>query len=289
MHAGRLHAALTQGSLYAYFDAFVDLLINYEPFHFNAEARICVGVTYTQDLLVTSSAIHTEIVAGLTLFGPPLAGRVYVDFWVFGFRIDFGLADTPPVAAALSLREFYRVALQLQDGEEELQDNQAHVFSCRRGLMLQDAEGLSAATNNGAPWRVRSGPFCFFLACRFPVHTATLNGQTPVTYDDVQIYAKPMKLGKDQPLSSKIDITIEPTPSDDSSSALPLQLPLQLPVQLPLPLPLHLPLPLPPLWNITSQTKKLPQAIWGVCKFHTKWTNSAFSSSSLSLSVPICS
>ena len=241
MYAGRLYASLTKGSLYAYFDAFIDLLVNYEPFHFNAEARICVGVTYTQDLLVTSSAIHTEIAAGLTLYGPPLAGRVYVDFWVFGFRIDFGPQDVSP-ADPLSLSEFYRAALQLKD-DEQLQDNQAHTFSCRRGLMVQDAGGLSAATSKGAPWRVRSGPFCFSLACRFAIHTATLNQQDPVTYDDVQIYAKPMRLTEDEPLASKVEITIQPSSPGGNNGAQPLQ------------------------WNITSQIRRLPQAVWGVCKF----------------------
>ena len=90
MAGGRLHAALAQGSLYAYFDTFVDLLINYEPFHFAAGARIFVGTTYTQDLLVISIPIHAEVAAALTLYGPPVSGRVFVDFWAFSFPIDFG-------------------------------------------------------------------------------------------------------------------------------------------------------------------------------------------------------
>lgn len=34
--------------------------------------------------------MDAEIGARLNVLGPPMAGRVHVDFWVFGFDIEFG-------------------------------------------------------------------------------------------------------------------------------------------------------------------------------------------------------
>lgn len=59
----------------------------------------------------------------------PVGGRVYVDFWIFGFNIDFGPSNgTPPEA---SLRDSYCLALQLKGSEANSapKDNHAHLFA----------------------------------------------------------------------------------------------------------------------------------------------------------------
>jgi hypothetical protein len=90
MGGGRLHAALTLGPLSAWFDAFLDFLINYRPFHFNAIGGISVGTRFTLDLWLVTTRISAEVGTTLTVAGPPMGGSVHVDFWVFGFDIIFG-------------------------------------------------------------------------------------------------------------------------------------------------------------------------------------------------------
>ncbi|PON22934.1 hypothetical protein TGAM01_v208189 [Trichoderma gamsii] len=48
------------------------------------------GVRLTLDLWLVTSRMDAEIGARLNVLGPPMAGRVHVDFWVFGFDIEFG-------------------------------------------------------------------------------------------------------------------------------------------------------------------------------------------------------
>ncbi|KAJ8123655.1 hypothetical protein ONZ43_g447 [Nemania bipapillata] len=245
MAGGRLHAALREGALYACFDAYADLLINFEPFHFVAETRVSVSVVYTQNLLFTSVPIKTEIVADLTLYGPPVAGRVSVNFLVFDFTVNFGPPDKEPDAVGLG--KFYCLALQLkgsdaadilkQTNPTPLPKNQAHLFSCQRGLLPPEIDSKVTAKAKDAPWRVRSGRFCFSVQCRFPATSITLNNQAELTYDKTKMYAKPMRLTSDENLTSKVTIKIE---CSDKKSEEQLG------------------------WNTQRQVGKLPQALWGV-------------------------
>ncbi|KAH7320603.1 hypothetical protein B0I35DRAFT_351067, partial [Stachybotrys elegans] len=50
MGGGRIRAALSIGLLYAWFDAFMDFLMNFDPFYFQMAARVSVGVRFTLDL-----------------------------------------------------------------------------------------------------------------------------------------------------------------------------------------------------------------------------------------------
>ncbi|QUC21319.1 uncharacterized protein UV8b_05562 [Ustilaginoidea virens] len=93
MGGGKLNAALSLGPLTAWFDAFLDFLINFRPFKFAADGGISVGVRFSLDLWLVTIRISAEIGATLSVLGPPMAGRVHVDFWVFGFDIDFGDRD----------------------------------------------------------------------------------------------------------------------------------------------------------------------------------------------------
>ena len=108
MGGGRIRAALSIGVLYAWFDAFMDFLMNFEPFFFQMAARVSVGVRYTLDLWLVTIRINIEISAGLDLNGPPFGGVVHVDFWVFGFDIKFGSSTEPPPAIALG--RFFNIA-----------------------------------------------------------------------------------------------------------------------------------------------------------------------------------
>lgn len=111
MAGGRLHATLNLGALSAWFDAFLDLLLNFQPFYFYAVGGVSVGVKFSMDLWLVTIRISVEIAATLTVAGPPMAGMVHVDFWVFGFDINFGGGMTPrPIPQTLP--EFIKLVLK---------------------------------------------------------------------------------------------------------------------------------------------------------------------------------
>ncbi|KAK6338566.1 hypothetical protein TWF730_002629 [Orbilia blumenaviensis] len=228
MGGGRLHVSLDLGPLQAWFDAWADFLINYKPFHFMAEGGISVGVRFELDLWFVTITIEVDISATLYLEGPPVAGTVHVDFWVFGFDIDFGNRNTGSLAK-LKLLEFFRMAIQqdiktpqalLENGEEieisEADEPAAHVFSCTSGL-IPDNNSPNDTSGKPKPWTVRGAIFAFNVSCKFPfrkgkVVTAMSGADdqehefTTKAKDD--IFAKPM--GLETPLeTSNVKIKIE--------------------------------------------------------------------------------
>lgn len=92
MGGGKFNATLNLGPLTAWFDAFLDFLTNFCPFKFAADGGISIGVRFALDLWLVTNRINAEIGARLSLLGPPMAGRVHVDFWVFGFDIALATA-----------------------------------------------------------------------------------------------------------------------------------------------------------------------------------------------------
>ena len=124
MGGGRLHAAFSAGPIEAWLDAFANFLINYEPFYFTAEAGVAVGVRFNLDLLFVHTHISAEIGATLTLWGPPVAGRVHVNLWVHAFDINFGDRDEKP--GEVKLEPFFQLLQQsAQAGSPEIK----HTYS----------------------------------------------------------------------------------------------------------------------------------------------------------------
>jgi hypothetical protein len=285
MGGGRLDLTLSLGPLGAWFDAYADFLINYKPFHFMAEGGLSVGVSFTLDLWIVTIHINIEIGATLFIAGPPLYGTVHVDFWVFGFDINFGSDDSNKTA--LLLMDFiglvcqadvssFNAAKMLESAPaddkpaagriEELEDDAdadtesdpvAHVFAVVDGLIpLNDSK--STPSQSTTPWKVRAATFAFSISCKFAIQSATIYtmidnepvpSQVPGAVDSkgnpVPIFAKPMQGNADQ-LSTTLNVYIS---ADTTSLALTNDPPKD------------------PVWNNNAGIfKELPLAVWGECK-----------------------
>ncbi|RKK35273.1 hypothetical protein BFJ67_g13349 [Fusarium oxysporum f. sp. cepae] len=178
MGGGRLHTAFSAGPIEAWFDAFANFLINYNPFHFASSAGICVGVRFNIDVLFIHTHISVEVGADLFMWGPPLAGRVHVDIKVAKFDINFG-ADKGGEKEA-NIDEFYHLVLQassqqsnsraaeedralIAEGEEDILPgdlDQGHTFLATSGL-LNNSSSTDRVQN--ADWVVRGGSFSFVV------------------------------------------------------------------------------------------------------------------------------
>ncbi|RPA73819.1 hypothetical protein BJ508DRAFT_333709 [Ascobolus immersus RN42] len=164
MGGGRLRATLSAGPLEAFFDVFADFLINYQPFHFIAEVGIAVGVKYNIDFLFIHTHIDVELHASLTLWGPPLAGVVHVNFWIVSFDIDFGQKNYTSTNG-ISLWDFYCMAVQKRKDPQLTvpSRNEAHTISCISGLLNTEAD--KAQSKEDDEWTVRGGSFVFQVSC----------------------------------------------------------------------------------------------------------------------------
>ncbi|EFY85733.1 putative transcriptional activator srcap-like protein [Metarhizium acridum CQMa 102] len=236
MGGGRLHAALSAGPLEAWFDAFANFLINYQPFHFLAEIGVDIGVKFSIDIWFIHIHISVDVGADLTMWGPPLAGRVHVNLKVVSFNVNFGHAqqDVEPV----SLLEFYELVLQAdqsspgtrqeeaalaepgvteldkdgaeEDGEQfiDMPQDEAHTFLAESGLMNNDEK---PDRKQNQSWLVRGGSFVCAIGCKVAINSADqMDGDksiSRITHDET-IYARPMKLQGESQLVSNLQISI---------------------------------------------------------------------------------
>ncbi|KAF4439608.1 putative transcriptional activator srcap-like protein [Fusarium austroafricanum] len=269
MAGGRLHAAFHAGPISAWFDAFANFLIKYQPFFFKADIGICVGVAADLDFLFIHAHISGEFGAELALWGPPVAGRVTVDIKVYKFHINFGDSDSGN--KKLSLSQFYELVLQASSqtggasalaepapsriteiGEDEEvssmsvttpPENQGHTFLAQSGLM-NDSDRPQRDPNE--PWTVRGGTFSFVIGCKMAVSkaeqikTESEGLVDSVEYNKETIYSKPMELN--QPLQSTMEFTITQDEAHDKKVDI-------------------------TGWDMDSELKSVPTGLWAQCKY----------------------
>ncbi|KAM7184244.1 hypothetical protein V8F33_013107 [Rhypophila sp. PSN 637] len=120
MAGALIHVSLSVGPVSAYLDASFDALINFHPFHYIVEFSVSIGVECDIDILFIHIHISIHIGADLHIEGPEFGGVAHVDFWFFGFDIEFGarLGRPPP----LELLEFWKTTHQPGPGSSERQD-----------------------------------------------------------------------------------------------------------------------------------------------------------------------
>ena len=264
MGGGRLRATLSAGPLKAWFSTWTDFLIKYQPFYFMAEGGVCIGISCKVDLWITSFTVSAEVGATLSLEGPPLRGRVYVDFWVMSFTVNFGpnakKADPP------SLEGFYELVLQAgnqqslaamliappsNEPDPATTIKNGHNFTCRGGLF--EGQGEKTVTKEKASWDVKAGSFVFAIDVRFALSEAEVEPPSwrskelqPLKFLSSQkVYAKPMEVKKE--ITSKLIVNIDPPPLLYDSQVVLDQLSDE-------------------NWQVTEIVKETPSALWGECK-----------------------
>ncbi len=89
MAGGRLSAIFQSGGLKAWYIAHADFLMYWQPFHYEINIGISVGVSYTFKVIVTIT-LKIELSAELSLFGPPFAGKARLCWGPLDFTIRFG-------------------------------------------------------------------------------------------------------------------------------------------------------------------------------------------------------
>lgn len=277
MGGGRWNVSLQLGPLEAFYEAYVDFLINFQPFHFVADGGISVGVRFVLDLWLVTLHISVDIAATLHIEGPPIRGTVHVYFWVFGFDVDFGgNHDNPP---GIPIDDMVKLACEKSQGDEKASldtitaftplgglefggsDSESnaehlqlsatagtgpHVLSVESGLV---PSGKAGSNPNAETWVVQPVGCVFNIACKIPIDRAKIltegdDEEPEVKGSGKPIYAKPMK--EDGPISSVLTVTIrfKPPSKDKMLESLAV-----------------------PLWeNNSGIIKKMPTGLWGKCE-----------------------
>ena len=151
MAGGLLEAVFDAGFVRAWFNAHADLLISWDPFLYDVDIGISVGVSLTVTIcFIGCATIHATVSIGadLKLAGPPLHGSVEVDYWVVSVTIPFGADPTSP--PFLSWSEFSGKYLTSGDPAGTACD-----AAPATGLLPVDPPGAAPAPGDADhPWRM---------------------------------------------------------------------------------------------------------------------------------------
>ena len=216
MAGALIHVSLSVGPVSAYLDASFDALINFHPFHYIVEFSVSIGVECDIDIWFIHIHISIHIGAELHIEGPEFGGIAHVDFWFFGFDIEFGarIGRPPP----LELLEFWKTTHQPGPGTSDRQDTDTNpvqsqllyddnfitkppipkpltpsiVPNAAFKFILEDGNfpmpsapptptALSdsvPSTGAGAKWFVKGGTFRFGVTTEFAISSITIPGTT---------------------------------------------------------------------------------------------------------------
>lgn len=154
MAGGELRVTYQDGDLKAWFRAWANMLMYWNPFHFDVEIGLSVGASYRLDMGLTTVTMEAELGADLHLYGPETGGSVTVHWWVISFTIDFG-ASPSENPGPLTWKQYQE---QLPPDDDIIK--------------IIPVDGLvpngTANLNVDAPWVVRPSAFSFSVTAAVP-------------------------------------------------------------------------------------------------------------------------
>lgn len=216
MAGASLGAVYKQGNLKAWFNAYADFLIMWNPFYYDIRVGINVGASYTVHFIWTTT-FKVELGADLHLWGPDMAGSVTIHWWVISFTIDFGATGTKPDSVKIiSWGDFKPYFLpedkkpsappQQQPQKEEsklmaISETEQQTIPVQQITAIKQISGvLKELPNNDETikktsptlWQINPDGFGFSIETTIPLNTITITGiDNPVT-SDVKFGIKPM-------------------------------------------------------------------------------------------------
>jgi hypothetical protein len=203
MAGGSLEVLFQDGSLRAWLTAYADFIINWSPFHFQADIGITIGISYAIHFWFINTTLRFDLGATLNLYGPPTGGVLHIHLWVISFSIAFGAQSNsgPP---PLGSEDF----LQLVSKRSSIDSASSLIsIAITSGLICEAPKGTDKI------WIIRAGAVAFDITTPVPAIQVSLNQKDMVLVGQHQsIVARPM--GK-QLATSSLSITITKANSPD--------------------------------------------------------------------------
>ncbi len=94
MMGGNLAIVYENGRLKAWFKAWAEFFMQWDPFMYDISIGISIGASFRWDFFPFYKTFKIELGADLNLWGPPFGGKVHVSWFIISFTIQFG-ADKP--------------------------------------------------------------------------------------------------------------------------------------------------------------------------------------------------
>ena len=204
MTGTRLEATYGPDWIQVWFTAYTDILVSWDPFHYEIEIGISVGARIRIRVCVFGACATIELSvsvgASLQLEGPPFHGIVTADLGVTSISVPFG-DDARALPPAKSWGEF--VAQYIQSGDANAPSVNAQISS---GLLPAEPPGGPVAPGTDAqPWRL-SAEWAFDTQTKMPARGFRFQVDTPRAEADMAAEV----FGQYDGLSTTYDIDIAP-------------------------------------------------------------------------------
>ncbi|MEV8328963.1 DUF6603 domain-containing protein [Kitasatospora sp. NPDC056731] len=164
MAGGRLEAKYEKGLLSAWFTAYVDALLQWNPFYLEVSVGVRIGVAFTIKVWFVKVRVSIEVGVGIDLWTPPLGGRASVSVWFVSFSFGFGASR--PSLPAQNWQEF----------RQQLPDPLA--ITPLEGLLPDiDPAELAARAAQKAPTAITAAGFVMETVSAIPASKTFVNGK----------------------------------------------------------------------------------------------------------------
>ena len=94
MAGGGMSAVYEDGNFKAWFDAAIDLLMAWKPYHYEGGASVDIGASYTTSFLGVHHTFTVSEGASLSIWGPDFSGIATIEVCDIHFHISFGGDNT---------------------------------------------------------------------------------------------------------------------------------------------------------------------------------------------------
>jgi hypothetical protein len=219
MAGGGLQVLFDRGALRAWFKAEINVIIQWAPFHYNAEMGVTIGVWVRVDIWFITFTINVELEADLTLVGPPMGGVAHVHFYIVSFTVKFGSQDDaapPPLewtsndgtGFSQTLLPHQAVGRSLEAMAAYVGPTPVVVASGVYTISVNDGLMRTHKKNNETIWVVRGNHFVFSAVTNVPctevvlTESKTTGTQAKTSYSPLdcphpdpytEVYVRPMK------------------------------------------------------------------------------------------------
>lgn len=197
MAGGALEANFESGNFKAWFNAKVDFLLYWEPFHYRADLSLSLGASYT--LGCWTITVHVGV--DLTLHGPEFGGTMVLDLYVFSVTIPFGPeARTPERMDWDTFEAHFLPPVQSQTSGSKLQASSGveanHTDSIcfsRAGSLIKELPANS--DGDSVDWIVNPEEFFIVTSSAIPCSEAALFHDKPAWSPEPSLTCAEPKFG----------------------------------------------------------------------------------------------
>lgn len=178
----RLDASYGPDWLQLWFSAYTDVLVSWDPFHYDVDVGVSVGARLHIEVCFFACVtldISVSVGASLELSGPPFHGTVTVDLGVTSVTVPFG-DDSLPLPPAKSWADFVATYVKSNDG------NGAPIGAqVARGLLPAEPAGAPVAPGTAdQPWRL-SAEWSLQTQTRMPARSFLLQTNAVTAESDM--------------------------------------------------------------------------------------------------------